>query len=67
MQYFQSVDKIVDFPHEPFHENHFGQTHAEIFQFGGERLELAEVVQLHGGREVEQHVSEIRTPVGQLV
>jgi len=67
MQYLQPVDKIVDFPHEPLHENHFGQAHAQVFQFRGERLEFAEVVQLHGGGEVEQHVGEIRAPVGQLV
>lgn len=53
MQYFQSVDEIVDFPHETFHENHLGQAHAEVFQFGRKRLELAEVVQLHGGGKIQ--------------
>lgn len=67
MQCFQPIDEIVDLPHEPLHEYDFGQAHAQVLQFGGERLEFAEVVQLHGGGEVEQHVSEIGTPVGQFV
>lgn len=67
MEYFQPVDEIVDFPHEPFHEYDLGQAHAQVPQLGGERLELAEVVQLHGGGEVEEHVCEIRAPVGQFV
>lgn len=44
VKYFQSIDEVVDFSHEPFHEDHFRQAHAEVFQFGGERLELAEIV-----------------------
>lgn len=67
VQDFQPVNEVVDFPHEPLHEYHFRQTHAQVFQFRGERLELAEVVQLHGGGEVEQHVSKVGTPVGQFV
>lgn len=67
MQRFQPVDEVVDLPHEPFHEYDLGQAHAQVLELGGERLELAEVVQLHGGGEVEQHVSEVRAPVGQLV
>lgn len=53
MEYFQPVDEVVDLSHEPFHEDHFRQAHAEVFQLGGECLKLAEIVQLHGGREVE--------------
>lgn len=67
MQDFQPVNEVVDFSHEPFHEDDFGQAHAQVFQLRGERLEFAEVVELHGGGEVEQHVGEVRTPVGQLV
>jgi hypothetical protein len=67
MQYFQPVDEIVDLPHKSFHEYDLGQAHAKVPEFGGERLELTEVMQLHGGGKVEQHVSEIRTPVGQLM
>jgi len=67
MEDFQPVDKIVNLSHESLHKNHFGQTHAEVFQLGGECLKLAEVVQLHGGGEVEKHVREVWTPVGQLV
>lgn len=34
---------------------------------GDSYLHLAEVVQLHGGREVEQHVGEVGALVAQLV
>lgn len=60
MEDLEAVDKVIDLSHEPFHEDHLGQTNAQVLQFRGERLHLREVVQLHGGREVEQHVRQIR-------
>jgi len=44
VDYFQSVDEVVYLSHEPFHEDHFRKAHAEVFQLGGKRLELAEIV-----------------------
>lgn len=44
MQYFQSIDKIVDFSHKALHENNFRQTYTQVFQFRRKCLELAEIV-----------------------
>lgn len=67
MENLQAVDKVVDFPHETFHENHLGEANAQIFQLGGEGLELAEVMQLHRSGKIQQHMREVRTLVGQLM
>ena len=64
---FESIDEVVDFPHEAFHENDLWQANAEISQFRWEGLKLAEVVELHGGGEIEEHVSEVRTLCWELV
>jgi len=48
MKYLQSVDEIVNLPHETFHKNDFRQADAHVLQFRGKCLHLREIVQLHG-------------------
>lgn len=67
MEDLQTIDEIIDFPHEAFHEDHLRQADAHVLEFGREGLHLREIMQLHGGREIEQHVRQVRTLVRQLV
>lgn len=64
MEDLQAVDEVVDFPHETFHEDDLRQTDAQVLQFSREGVQLAEIVQLHGGGEIQQHMSQVRTFVG---
>lgn len=52
----KTVNKVVNFPHETFHEDDFRQANAHVSQFGGKCLHFTEIVQLHGGGEIQQHV-----------
>lgn len=63
MEDLQAIDEVVDLPHETFHEDHLRQADAHVLELGGEGLHLREIVQLHGGREIEQHVRQVRTLV----
>ena len=67
MQDLQAIDEIVNLPHETLHEDHLWQADAHVLQLGREGLHFREVVQLHCGGKVEQHVRQIWTFVGQLV
>lgn len=67
MKDLEAVDEVVDLPHEALHEDHLGQADAHVLELRGERLHLREVVELHGGGEVQQHVRQVGTLVGQLV
>jgi hypothetical protein len=48
VQHFKAVDKVVNFSHETFHEDDFGEANAEIAKLGGKRLKFTEIVKLHG-------------------
>jgi len=61
MQNFESIDKVVDFPHEAFHENDFRQTDAQVTKLCWKSLHLGEIVQLHRSREIQKHVSQVWT------
>lgn len=67
MQHLEPVDEVVNLSHEALHEDDFREANAQVPELGGEGLEFAEIVQLHGGREIEQHVREVRAFRGQLV
>lgn len=64
MQNLQAINEVVDLPHEPFHEDDLGQANAKVLKLRRKSLEFAEIMQLHGGGEVQQHVREIRAFVG---
>lgn len=53
MQNLQAIDEIVNFAHETFHEDDFGETNAQVPELRGESLHLGEVVQLHSWEELE--------------
>lgn len=38
MEYFDSINKVVNFSHEAFHENNFRETNAHVPQFSRESL-----------------------------
>lgn len=67
MEDLEAVDEVVNLSHETLHEDHLGQADAHVFELRGERLHLREVVELHSGGKVQQHVRQIRTLVGQLM
>lgn len=67
MQHLEAVDEVIDLAHEALHEDHLREADAHRSQLGRKRVHVVEVVQLHGGREVEQHMIEVGTLVGQLV
>lgn len=53
MKNLQTVDEVVDFPHETLHKDHLAQANTHVPQFRGKRLHFRKIVQLHGSREVE--------------
>lgn len=67
MQYFQSVNKIINFSHEAFHKDDLGQAYAQVSKLSWKRLQFTKIVELHGLLEIEEHVCQIWTFGSQLV
>ena len=53
VQDFQSIDEVVNLPHEAFHEDDFGQADAHRPQLGREGVKVIEIMQLHRRREIQ--------------
>ena len=51
---FQRRQIGVDASHESFEKDHLGQADAEHFQIAGKDVQVVEIVQLHGRREVQR-------------
>ena len=57
----------VDASHEALEEDDLGETNGHCLEVAREGVEIVEVLELHGGAEVEREIFEIGAPVGELV
>ena len=62
---FQRRQIGVDTSHESFEKDHLGQANAQALEIAGKLVQLVEIVQLHGGREVEREMLQIGTVSGE--
>lgn len=67
MQHLERRQERVDATHEALEKDDFGQANGEHFEIARKVVQVVEVLQLHGGAEVEHEVLEILTLVGQVV
>lgn len=67
MQDFQGRKRLIHSSHEALQKDDLRQTHSQGPQVTGEGIEVIEVVQLHGVREIQGHVPQVRAFVGQLM
>ena len=61
------VDEVVDLLHEVVQEDGLTQTQTQVLDLCGEGVQFREVSKLSAVREVEEQVSEVGTPVGELL
>ena len=65
VQRMQRREKPVDTTHESLEKDHLGQADAQTLEIAREFVQIVEIVQLHGGREVEREILQIGTVVGE--
>ena len=67
MEDLQGAQALVDAAHEALEEDDLGEADGEAAQVTREGVEVVEVMQLHGVREVQSHVAEDGTFVTEFV
>lgn len=67
MEHLDRRETLVDLSHEPLHEDHLGKAYGQVPQVARKRIQVVEVVQLHGVRKVQNQILQVRTAIGDLV